>query len=519
MTTLFRSRSSFAVSIALAVGLASPAFAGDLSADVKKTLGAAKVGQSRIGISIVDVSNGAALVSIKDDETFIPASNMKVLSSGAALLTLGADYHFKTTFALEGNQQTTREANRETTRLIITGSGDPALADPDVLRAMEPAMTVDAVLAGIVGAVTKSGVTTIKEIVLDDRVFDREYVHPSWSTHHLLAAYGSEICGLNFHHNIIRYFPKPSPQGPGSAPILNIEPAAPWLNIINKAETVAETRNTLWMHRPFTTNDITVQGQIGGKQNIEKNVTIHDGATFLGRLLADRLSTAGVRIDGPTPTEPNVRLATPDELFTPTKTLAIISTPITDVLYHCNTHSDNLYAESLLKATGHAITKEPGSWANGTTVVRMLLSEKIGPQAASSTTIIDGSGLSRDNAVSPATFTSWLRVLANSSSGPVFVASLAKPGEDGTLEKRFKGPGKLTCSVAAKSGMLNQVRSLSGYVTHPTTGKRLAFSILANNVTGDADSAVLKLHEDVVKLADQWLVEQATMTTRVLEPR
>ncbi len=511
MTILSRSFSIRLTALALIAGLAAPALAGDLAADVKKTLSAAKVGQSRIGISIVDVTNGAALVSIKDDEPFIPASNMKVLSSGAALLTLGADYHFKTTFSLD--------TNRETTRLIITGSGDPALADPDVLRAMEPAMTVDGVLAGIVGAVTKSGVTTLKEIVLDDRVFDREYVHPSWSTHHLLAAYGSEICGLNFHHNIIRYFPKPSPQGPGSAPILNIEPAAPWLNIINKAETVAETRNTLWMHRPFTTNDITVQGQIGGKQNIEKNVTIHDGATFLGRLLADRLTTAGVRIDGPTPTEPNVRLATPDDAFNPTKTIAIISTPITDVLYHCNTHSDNLYAESLLKATGHAITKEPGSWANGTTVVRMLLAEKVSPQAASSTTIIDGSGLSRDNAVSPATFTSWLRVLANSSSGPVFVASLAKPGEDGTLEKRFKGPGRLTCSVAAKSGMLNQVRSLSGYVTHPTTGKRLAFSILANNVTGDADSAVLKLHEDVVKLADQWLVEQATMTTRVPEPR
>lgn len=515
MTMLAHSRAALvsrtAVTLLAGLALASPALAGDLATDVKKALSSAKVGQSRIGISIVDVSNGAALVSIRDDETFIPASNMKVLSSGAALLTLGADYHFKTTFALE--------ATGATNRLIVTGSGDPALADPDVLRAMEPAMTVDGVLAGIVGAVTKSGVTNLNEIVLDDRVFDREYVHPSWSTHHLLAAYGSEICGLNFHHNIIRYFPKPSPQGPGSAPILNIEPAAPWLNIINKAETVTETRNTLWMSRPFTTNDITVQGQIGGKQNIEKNVTIHDGATFLGRLLADRLTTAGVRIDGPTPTEPNVRLAAPEDILKPTKTIAVISTPITDVLYHCNTHSDNLYAESLLKATGHAITKEPGSWANGTTVVRMLLAEKVSPQAASSTTIIDGSGLSRDNAVSPATFTSWLRVLANSSSGPVFVASLAKPGEDGTLEKRFKGPGKLTCNVTAKSGMLNQVRSLSGYVTHPTTGKRLAFSILANNVTGDADSAVLKLHEDIVKLADQYLVEQATMTTRVPEPR
>ena len=98
---------------------------------------------------------------------------------------------------------------------------------------------------------------------------------------------------------------------------------------------------------------------------------------------------------------------------------------------------------------------------------------------------------------------------------------IVRPKTKAPTSRLTLGGPSAACSSgnAAKSGMLNQVRSLSGYVTHPATGKRLAFSILANNVTGDADSAVLKLHEDVVKLADQWLVEQATMTTRVPEPR
>jgi D-alanyl-D-alanine carboxypeptidase len=73
--------------------------------------------------------------------------------------------------------------------------------------------------------------------------------------------------------------------------------------------------------------------------------------------------------------------------------------------------------------------------------------------------------------------------------------------------------------LAAKSGMINQVRSLSGYLTNPSTGRRLAFSILANDVTGEADQGVLKLHEEVIHLADQWLTtaSPATVTTKAGE--
>jgi serine-type D-Ala-D-Ala carboxypeptidase/endopeptidase (penicillin-binding protein 4) len=485
--------------------LAIPALASDLAGDVRKAVSSTKLGQTKVGVSIIDVASGTSLVSVRAEEQFIPASNMKVLSSGAALLVLGADYHFKTTFTLNDD------------RLIVTGSGDPAFADPEVLRTMQPATTVEDILTGLVGAVAKAGVTTLREIVLDDRIFDREYVHPSWSKHHLLNAYGSETAGINFHHNIIRYFPRPSPQGPGHAPILNIEPAAPWLSITNKAETVSDSRNTLWMSRPLNSNAITVQGQIGGKQNIEKNVTIHDGATFFGRLLAHRLQAAGITVAGPTHSQPSVRLAMPEDVLSGGKTIAIVSTPITDILYRSNAHSENMYAEALLKATGNAVTKEPGSWTNGTVVIRMLLAEKIGPAAAANTIVIDGSGLSRDNRVSPQTFTSWLRVLATSSASSTFVNSLARPGEDGTLEKRFRGI-TLKGKLAAKSGMLNQVRTLSGYLTHPTTNRRLAFSILANDVTGDADQAVLRLHEEIINLADQWLVEAEQSTANAGTP-
>ncbi len=139
-----------------------------------------------------------------------------------------------------------------------------------------------------------------------------------------------------------------------------------------------------------------------------------------------------------------------------------------------------------------------------------MLTEKLGPAAAAATEIADGSGLSRQNRVTPRTFATWLRFMAGTPGASLYVGSLAEPGKPGTLERRFRGV-RLENALAGKSGYINQVRSLSGYLTNASTGHRVAFSILANDVTNDADASVLRLHEEVVKAADQWLARRASL--------
>lgn len=484
--------------LALALGAGSMphmACAQDLGSEVRRAIAACKAGDVRLGVCVVDVPTGEVLAEFHADEQFMPASNMKLLTSGTALLTLGPGYQFRTEIISAGE------------RLIVRGSGDPALGDPEVLKISTPPMTVDDVLAGLAGAVAKSGVGPVSEVVIDDRVFDRENTHGTWNKANYLHAYSAEVWGLNFHANTVRFFPKPNPQGAGSPPLFELEPSADWLSIANRAQTTRQSHSTMWASRAPGDNQFTLMGEIGALTNVQFDVTVHDVPQFFGRLLVQRLEKAGVRFAGGAPP---VRLARLDEALAPGRVVAVVTTPLSVVLERCNTDSENLYAESLLKATGHSVTHEAGSWSNGAAVVRMMLTEKLGPAAAAATEIADGSGLSRQNRVTPRTFTSWLRFMAGTTGANLYVGSLAEPGKPGTLERRFRGV-RLENALSGKSGYINQVRSLSGYLTNASTGHRVAFSILANDVTNDADASVLRLHEEIVKAADQWLARRASL--------
>lgn len=488
---------------ALGVGMsASPARAQDaLSEDIRRLVTKAKFGPStRVGVSVREVDSGRVLGELRADEPLTPASNMKLLTSGAALLVLGPEFQFRTELAQHQD------------RLVIKGSGDPALADPAVLSEMEPRLSVDDVLAAMVKGVQKAGIEGASELVIDDRVFDRQWFHPNWPVEQANRGYAAQVSGVNFHANLLLVFPRPGPQGIGSAPALALQPEAPWLRITNRARTVGDGKNSVWITRESDANVFTVQGEVRSPLTVGVEVTVNDPATFFGQVLSDQLTRAGVRVGaaGPGGLPGGVRLATEQEQFEGAgRILAVVSTPIEEVLHRCNSDSENLYAEALLKRVGHAVTRESGSWANGRTVLRMVLSEKLGPEAASSTTISDGSGLSRENLVSPTTFTRWLTLLSrNDTTRDAYTNSMAVPGQ-GTLRRRFQS-AKLGNELYAKSGFINGVRCLSGYLVHKESGRRVAFSVMVNNIEGgNANQAALDLHEDIVQLADKWLTRRA----------
>jgi D-alanyl-D-alanine carboxypeptidase/D-alanyl-D-alanine-endopeptidase (penicillin-binding protein 4) len=113
--------------------------------------------------------------------------------------------------------------------------------------------------------------------------------------------------------------------------------------------------------------------------------------------------------------------------------------------------------------------------------------------------------MSRQNSVSSGTLAQWLRVIANDEKcSAVFTPSLATIGT-GTLKRRFTDI-KIRNQVRAKSGYINGVRCLSGYVIQNDTGKKVAFSVLVNYGERDeVDREALKLHELVVQAIDRHL--------------
>lgn len=486
-------------SLALAAVVPDTRAASDLGTTLKtlteRTVALAK---ADVGVHVRELETGTTLFDHNAREPRIPASNLKLITTGAALLTLGADHTFTTSFEIAGNA------------LVVVGSGDPGLGDPTLLEESEPPMTVDDLVGSIVNAVRASGVTALDEIVIDDRIFDREYVHPSWPDDQLNRWYCAEVSGVNFHTNCITFDVRPATNTIGAAPIVSLVPEADWIEWTNRGETVARGRTTAWVARPRSDNRFTLFGDVHRRAPALIDVALHEPQLFLGHVLADRLARTGITVGGhaaPTRAVRRVRTAELDERFENTRPVAVVRTAMSDALRRANINSQNMYTEALIKAVGHAVTGEPGSWANGSAVTRMIMAERLGPDHARSVRIADGSGLSRDNEISPATMTAWLASLVGDEDlARPFVASLPMPGE-GTLRNRFRDV-QLDSIVRAKSGSINGVRCLSGVVISPRTGRTVLFSVLLNGLDSTAAVRGAKdYHEEVVDAIDDWLVE------------
>jgi D-alanyl-D-alanine carboxypeptidase/D-alanyl-D-alanine-endopeptidase (penicillin-binding protein 4) len=140
-----------------------------------------------------------------------------------------------------------------------------------------------------------------------------------------------------------------------------------------------------------------------------------------------------------------------------------------------NKVSQNLHAEILLRLLGQHYGND-GSIVEGARVVRACaLRADIEPQDFF---FYDGSGLSPQDRVTPRAFTAFLRYAAEQPWGAQFRATLPVGGVDGTLSGRFTR-ARLRDHVFAKTGTLEEVNSLSGYVT-AANGSTLVFSILCN---------------------------------------
>ncbi len=485
------------------VVFSAAASAGTLASRIEAVLHAKdSLHSTSIGIDVRRVPSGDEIYSSGGRTPMIPASNMKLLTTGAALRVLGPDAVFETAFGWDGD------------RVVIVGDGDPGLGDPALLDRNDPPMTVDDQLERIARALASAGPGRVGEIVLDTRMFDDNRVHPVWPRDQLNKWYCAEVAGLNFHTNVLTFYLSAGDDRnavAGVTPVVRLEPVIEgigrWISIDNHAKTVSKGRHTAWVARAVGTraaNEFTIFGDVRLGASAGIDAAVHDPPAFLGSLIAEHLAALGVEIPRDNEGRPVVRRAAANEAFGGFKPAVVVRTAMPDILKRANTNSQNLYAEALIKRLAYEVTHEPGSWQSGAAVIRMLITDDLGPEYANTTTIDDGSGLSRGNRVAPATLTAWLADLAGRPGiGDAFLESLPEPGE-GTLRRRFKGD-TIRNRVYAKSGSINGVRCLSGYVI-AGHGDAVAFSVMVNNIThGRQIRDALELHEGVVLAIDSWM--------------
>jgi D-alanyl-D-alanine carboxypeptidase/D-alanyl-D-alanine-endopeptidase (penicillin-binding protein 4) len=465
---------------------AAPAGSAALGAAIQAAVAASGLKNATVGVSVREVGSGAAVADISGARLMTPASNMKVLTTAAALRVLGADWKFTTRLVRNGD------------RLTVIADGDPSLGDPEILDEMthtdaagvkKQGLTTEELIDIWAAAAKRAGITQVRELVVDDRIFDREFTHSCWPADQLSNSYCAEIAGLNFNVNLLQGRMTAASSRPE---ISAWTPAAPWIEVDTTKVTAMNGKNSkqsLWIGRTDSPWRFTLNGNMKATPVEPIAVCVHDMPTFFARYVAERMRLAGVIVTSTRVATAEDPKASPSGAVIGDTVGPPITTALTRVVQQCNTESQNLYAESLLKRIGAKRSGQSGTWANGAAAIAAEVDAVLGAgTAAKGLVVSDGSGLCKEDRVAANLMTAWLRATANDPKiSQAFISSMAVAGVSGTVQKRFKGLDTKRVFVPCKTGYINGVSCLSGLVGRPDETPRFAFSVLCNDLTKDKD--------------------------------
>jgi D-alanyl-D-alanine carboxypeptidase/D-alanyl-D-alanine-endopeptidase (penicillin-binding protein 4) len=432
--------------------------------------------RTTFSISIRWAGTGETIYEHRAHERMIPASNMKLITSAAAIQLLGLDFEFKTRVALASQS------------LIIIGSGDPLLGDQETDKRY--GRRPDWLLEDIASRLLIKGIKSVKDIIIDTSIFDDQRVHPSWPQNVLLQKYACEVSGLNYRGNCLELTVV---NRQGKTFVLS-EPKTSYVKFINETLATSAAENWFSVSRTSSPLVLRVTGKIRSQAG-PYAVSVANPALFFGTLLKEHLMRKGIEVEGQVREE---KAPAESEL----EVIAEYRTPLLDVLRRVNKDSLGLAAEALFKTLGTLDHPEGrgGSWATGRRVITRFLLDLGIPE--NEFFLDDGSGLSRENRLTSYALTSLLLWLYRQPCWPAFESTLAVGGVDGTLENVFR-ERNLQGRVVAKTGYINGVRALSG-ITHTRSGD-IIFSFLANNASNVARSIINSIVKELTSWADSLL--------------
>ncbi|HYY43420.1 MAG TPA: D-alanyl-D-alanine carboxypeptidase/D-alanyl-D-alanine-endopeptidase, partial [Pyrinomonadaceae bacterium] len=257
-----------------------------------------------------------------------------------------------------------------------------------------------------------------------------------------------------------------------------------FITIVNRAVTAPRgAKRELTVVRPLGQNLIELTGSIAEDDGgYADNVAVHRPALLFTAMLRAALEKQGVTIKGRTRVvDAKARAAAP---LDPTKLIELTkreSPPFSEVAAQTLKPSQNLYAELILRTLGQqspASDPKQTTSAAGSAVVRAFLGEA-GVADVARLALYDGSGLSRHNLITADATVQLLAYMSRHRYAQTWRDAQPVAGVDGTLRSRMRNT-PAAGNVRAKTGTLDNVAALSGYVTS-AAGERLAFSLIVNH--------------------------------------
>lgn len=519
---MFRARYIAVLAVALtllpqafAANKKTPPSAAKIGHDVEAILQDPEAARSFWGVNAVSLDSGRTLVAINADKMFAPASNAKLFTTAAVFALIGQDYRFKTTVETMGGLD---KYGRLDSDLVLVGRGDPNLSGrtlPYSMHTERKAPPIQ-VLQQLADQLVQHGLKYVDgDVVADDSYFVWERYGEGWSQDDLAREWGAPVSALTVNDNVIFVNIMPADR-PGERAFLNVAPFPEYYKIDNRVMTTpagSEPR-TVSINREPGANLITFWGNIPQDDpGFGEALAIEDPADFAARLLRELLEERGVTIYGRTRTRHTELASTHtfsvtslasgggDTTRPPVPTALVLasyqSQPLAEDLRVINKVSQNLHAELMLRLLGKE-KGNSGSIAGGLEVLRsFLIGAGIRPDQFA---FYDGSGLSREDLVTPEAIVELLRYAAKQPWGKAYQDTLPVAGIDGSLSDRFRNTPAVGL-VRAKTGSLTHVYSLAGYAT-TLSGDRIAFSIVTNDDTEPTKKALDRIDRIVLRLID-----------------
>ena len=419
----------------------------------------------RWGILVKNLADEQTLYHQDAEKYFNPASNTKLLTTAAALKQLGADFRIRTSVYEDSDGV-----------LRVVGRGDPSFKVPQ--------------LQELAQQLRQQGISQVKQLIADDSYFQGEIVHPSWEWEDLAAYYGAPVNSLILNENASLF--RVAPQTIGKP--LQLQWDEPiesyqWRVENNSVTTEKDESGFVAVSRGLKGPVLRIQGQMAVDSHpTVRAIAVFDPVQNFLRHFRQTLVKQGIFVG---------QMSNGTSGKNERELAAVESPPLSELLMEANINSNNLYAEALLRALAKQPLENNQTTADaGLEVVESTLTQLgVDPTGY---ILVDGSGLSRKNLISPQALVQTLQAMAKSPQAELFRASLPVAGVSGTLRNRLLDTAAVGI-VQAKTGTMTGVVSLSGYV-NSLNYQPLAFSIIVNHSEQPARVVRQSMDEIVVLL-------------------
>jgi D-alanyl-D-alanine carboxypeptidase/D-alanyl-D-alanine-endopeptidase (penicillin-binding protein 4) len=416
------------------------------------------------GVLIQSLQTGEYFYRRNENKLFVPASNLKLFTTAGALEILGPDYTFSTNIYLNGKI----DGSILIGDLVVEGRGDPAISgrfySGDLLKVFNN--WADSLLA--------FGIDEIDgNLIGDDNQFEDKGLGEGWAWDNESYWFSAQSGALSFNDNCVDIIVAVDKKS--NLPVLSMAPDTKYIVPINKVIAVPDDSLTMIdVYRERGTNIVTVFGKIRVSDSVKTYVSVNNPTQYFMVALKEVFENRGIKVTGfPQDIDDvtkSLNYGTMQKLFTH------YSPQLKEIIKAINKNSQNFFAEQLLKTIGLE-TRNFGSVEFGLVALSQFFKDiGINPEDMN---MVDGSGLSRLNLVTPKQIVDLLNYIYQSYNFIGFFNSLPIAGVDGTLGDRMKNAA-LRGKIRAKTGYLESVRSLSGYA-YTGDNEPISFSIMVNN--------------------------------------